>query len=112
MQGEFNEEVKTQDGEEIAEGGFAYKTVMKAEGKKRTFSVVSLIISVISIFLFVFPPVAIALGVTGVVFSLLSRKNLGYFDGFSIAGLIVGIFGIVFGIAGLSFGAMIMSIFF
>ncbi len=112
MQGEFNEEAKAQSGEETSEDGFVYKAVIKGEGNKRTFSVISLILSVISVFLFVFPWAAIALGVLGVVFSVLSRRNLGYFDGFSLAGLIVGIFGIVFGIAGLSFGAMIMSVFF
>ena len=112
MQGEFNEEAKAQSGEKTVEDGFAYKTVLKGEGNKRTFSVISLILSVISVFLFVFPWASIALGVLGVVFSVLSRRNLGYFDGFSLAGLIVGIFGIVFGIAGLSFGAMIMSVFF
>ena len=112
MQSEFNEEVKTQDEEKPAEEGFVYKAVMKGEGNKRTFSIISLVLSVLSVLLFIFPWVAIVFGIAGVVFSLLSRYNLGYFDGFSLAGLIVGIFGIVFGIAGIAFGSMIASVFF
>ena len=34
-----------------------------------------------------------------IVSALLSRKVLGYFDGLSIAGLILGIFGVVFGVS-------------
>ena len=34
MQGEFNEEAKTQGGEETCENSFVYKTVMKGEGNK------------------------------------------------------------------------------
>ena len=112
MQGEFNEEAKTQNGEETGDDSFVYKAVMKGEGNKRTFSVVSLILSVISVFLFVFPWVGIVLALLGVVFAVLSRRCLGYFDSFSLAGLIVGIFGIVFAIASISIGAMIVSVFF
>jgi ZIP family zinc transporter len=43
----------------------------------------------------------IILSATSIVFALISRKNIGYFDGLSLAGLIVGIFGIVFGILGI-----------
>ena len=112
MQNEFNEEAKAQQTEESPEDGFVYKAVMKGEGNKRTFSIISLILSVIYVLLFIFPWVAIVLGIVGVVFSLLSRRSLGYFDGFSLAGLIVGIFGIVFAIAGIWFGPMIASVFF
>lgn len=112
MQSEFNEEVKTQDAEQTEENGFAYKAVMKSEGKKRTFSIISLVLSVVSVCLFVLPWIGIILAVVGIVFSVLSRRNLGYFDKPSLAGLIVGIFGIVFSLAGLIVGSLIVSIFF
>ena len=36
-------------------------------------------------------------GIGAIVFSIISKKTLGYFDGMSIAGLVCGIFGCVFG---------------
>ena len=112
MQNEFNEETKTQSEETTGEDSFVYKAVMKGDSNRRTFSVVSLILSVLSVLLFVFPWVGIILGFIGVGLSLLSRKNLGYFDGLALAGLIVGIFGIVFALAGFIVGDLIVSIFF
>ena len=38
-------------------------------------------------------------GVLAIVFAVVSRKTIGYFDGLAIAGLIIGIFGLVFGIS-------------
>lgn len=70
-------------------------------GKPKTmgWSVVSLVSGIISV-------ICCCLGVTGVIFgaaaiisAVLSRKVLGYFDGLTIAGLVLGIFGVVFGVA-------------
>ena len=38
-------------------------------------------------------------GILSVVFAVVSRKTIGYFDGLAVAGLIIGIFGIVFGVS-------------
>ena len=79
---------------------FAYQGVNNF-GKPKTmgWSVVSLVAGIISV-------VCCCLGITGIIFgavaivaAILSRRVLGYFDGLSIAGLVLGIFGIVFGLA-------------
>ena len=38
-------------------------------------------------------------GAAAVILSIVARRSLGYFDGMSIAGLVMGIFGFVFGAA-------------
>ena len=75
---------------------YAYKSVMRNKENSRTFSLVSLILSIISIVCCCTPWISLLLSVLAVVFAVFSRKNLGYFDGLSIAGLVVGIFGCVF----------------
>ena len=42
---------------------------------------------------------SIALGVVAIVLAILARRNLGYFDGMAVTGLILGIIGFVLGIA-------------
>ena len=74
-----------------------YKAV-SMKPKSRAWSVASLILSIISVLCCCSPIVAITAGVVALACSIVSRKTLGYFDGLSIAGLIVAIFGIVFGI--------------
>ena len=43
--------------------------------------------------------VGIILGTLAIVFAIVSRRNLGYFDSMTIAGLVLGIIGFVLGIA-------------
>lgn len=75
--------------------------------KKRTmlFSVISVILSVLSIGLCVFYIPALILAVLALGFALYSRYILGYFDKPALVGLILSIFGIIFG-----FGSMILTI--
>ena len=61
-------------------------------------SVLSLLASVLSVVLCTFYYLALPLSVMGVIFALVSRKSLGYFDKMSLFGIIIGIFGFVFGI--------------
>jgi hypothetical protein len=49
------------------------------------------------------------LSALSIVFALISRKNIGYYDGLSLAGLIVGIFGIVFGVASIILGELLKN---
>ena len=79
---------------------YAFRTVMR-NGKPKTmgWSVASLVLGIISVVCCCFGYASLILGVLAIVFSVLSRKALGYFDGLSIAGLILGIFGLVFGLA-------------
>lgn len=78
---------------------YAFQSIMR-NGKPKNigFSVASLVVGIISVVCCCFGWTFI-MGILAIVFAVISRKNLGYFDGLSIAGLILGIFGVVFGVA-------------
>ena len=78
---------------------YVYKKVMLDKQHSRAWSVLSLTASIGSLLCCCFSSVGIILGILAIVFAIISRRNIGYFDGLSLAGLIVGIFGTVFGIA-------------
>ena len=59
-------------------------------------SLLSLILSLLSVALCSFWYVSFPLAVGAVVFAVISRRKLGYFDKMSVFGLIVGIVGFVF----------------
>ena len=61
------------------------------------FSVASMVLGILSVICCCMGWSGLILGALAIVFSIVSRKVLGYFDGMSIAGLIVGIFGVCFG---------------
>lgn len=63
----------------------------------RLYSIISLVLALVALGIsFIYYYIGIALGVGAIVFSLVSRALLGYFDKASVFGLLVGIFGIVF----------------
>lgn len=70
----------------------------RSKPKSRGFSVASLVLGIFSTVCCCFGWGVLVMGIMAVVFAIISRKTLGYFDGLSIAGLILGIFGAVFGI--------------
>ena len=109
MQNEFNEEVKNNNEASAENGEYAYKNVMKTKQNRRTWSVISIALSVLSILFVWVPIVALVLALASVVCGIISRKNLGYFDKLSLAGIIIGIFGIVFSVVGLFFGDIIKA---
>ncbi len=59
-------------------------------------SVASAVCAGLSIFLSIFGWAGAICGICAIVFSILSRRSLGYFNGWSIVGLLVGIVGFVF----------------
>ena len=77
---------------------YAYQNINK-RGKPKTlgWSVASLIIGIISVVCCCFGWSSLILGVIAIGLAILSRSQLGYFDGMAIAGLVLGIFGFVFG---------------
>lgn len=107
VQDQYNEEARVDREEPQGEDGYAYKTVIKNKQNRRTWSVVSIVLAVLSILLLYFPIVSLILGALSVGAGAVSRINLGYFDKLTLAGIIIGIFGIVFSIAGLIFGGII-----
>nr|MBE6544494.1 hypothetical protein [Oscillospiraceae bacterium] len=111
MKEQFNEKSKVSENATEGESEFAYKTVLKTKQNRRTWSVVSLILAVLSIAFLYFSWVSLIFGSLAVAAAVVSRINLGYFDKLSLAGIIVGIFGIVFSVAGIIFGSLISSVF-
>lgn len=74
--------------------------MVTGRGRRKTYgwSLAAMICGIISV-LCCFGYTGLIFGVLAIVFSVISRKNLGYFDGMSIAGLVLGIIGLVLGIA-------------
>ena len=103
----FDTEEKVQAEENIEE--YAYKNVITKNGNTRLFSVISVFFAALSVILSFVPWVGFILGLISIAFSLISRKKLGYFEGFALVGLIVGIFGFVFSFAGIILGAVISN---
>lgn len=81
------------------ETDYSYKNVMEVRSKNRGFAIASMILGIISIVCCCIYYIGLAAAVLAIVFAVISRVRMGYFDGFAIAGLITGIIGAVFGIA-------------
>jgi hypothetical protein len=76
-----------------------YENVLNGEHpKSRGWSIASMILGIVSVATCCFGYTAIIAAVLAIIFAIVSRKNLGYFDGMTISGLVLGIFGFVFGI--------------
>ena len=75
--------------------------IVTNNGRRKTYSwslaaMVSGIISVVCCFT---GYAGLIFGVLAIVFAIISRKNLGYFDGMATSGLVLGIIGFVLGLA-------------
>ena len=112
MNTEFDE--KSKDFSEASEGeeNYAYKKVINNKNKenRRTWSVASLILSVLSILLVYFSWAGIVCGVLAIGCAFISRKNIGYFDKLSLAGMFIGIFGVVFSVGAIIFSELLFSV--
>lgn len=80
-----------------------YKTVVEDKNKTRAWSVAALVLGILSILCCCLWYFGLVAGILAILFTVISRKTLGYFDGLSIGGLITAIFGIIFsGLMGIS----------
>lgn len=79
---------------------YAFRTVMR-NGRPKTlgWSVASMVCGIVGVVCCCFGWSALFLGAIAIALAIVSRVKLGYFDGMSIAGLILGIFAFVFGLA-------------
>lgn len=111
MNNQYNDEAKVNNEKENSEGEYVYKSVIKNKENRRTWSVTSLALAVLSVLSLFVPALSLVFGLLSVGAGALSRKNLGYFDRISLAGIIVGIFGCVFAVAGILFGSIIATLF-
>lgn len=66
--------------------------------KTRAFSIASLVLGILSLVCCCSGFLSFILGVLAIVFSVVARRHLGYFDGLSIAGMTCGIVGAVLGL--------------
>ena len=84
--------------EENGEQDYAFQTLNK-NGRPKTlgWSLASLVTGIVAAVTSSFGWSSVILGIAAIAFAIVSRRVLGYFDGRSIAGLILGIFGGVFG---------------
>ena len=110
MDNQYNEEAKVDNEAPKTESDYVYKTVIKNKQNRRTWSVVSLGLAVVSVLSFSLSWFSLIFGVLSVGAAIVSRKNLGYFDKLSLAGIIVGIFGVVFSVAGIIFESILSGI--
>lgn len=94
MQTEWNQN-EYNEGEE-----YAFQT-LRRDGRPKTlgWSVAALVLGIVAAITSAFGWSSIILGAAAIACAVVSRLVLGYFDGKSIAGLILGIFGAVFGVA-------------
>lgn len=96
----YYEEVDSEEAENIKDKEERYYEVFnKDKPKYIIWSLISAILGGISVICAFFGWGGLIVGGCAVVFAIISRINLKYFDKISIMGLILGIFGIVFGVA-------------
>ena len=110
MNNQFNEEAKTNNETVTDEQDYAFKAALPKKENRRTLSVISLVLSILSLACLFIPWLALIFSIAAVVLGSISRNNLGYFDRCTLAGLIIGIFGFVFSIAGIIFQNLISSL--
>jgi len=88
---------------------YVYKNVMDGLHTSKIFSVASFAVALCSVLCCCLPWFGLVAGILSVVFAVVSRKTIGYFDGLAVAGLIIGIFGIVFGVSNMIFDYLITN---
>jgi hypothetical protein len=76
-----------------------YELPVTLKSRNLIWSVISFVCGVLSIALCPLYYISLVFAVGAVVTSLVSRKNLGFFEKYAIFGLILGIMGVVFGIS-------------
>ena len=74
-----------------------YDLPISPNKRRRVWSVISLFAGILSVLLCSVYYVGLAFALVAIVGAVISRKTLGYFDGISVGGLLVGIVGVVFG---------------
>ena len=102
----MNDENRTNQTTELAEikpGGendFAFAIVNeKGKPKSLIWSIISLVLAILSVILAPLGWVGLITGVCAIVFAVIARIKMGFFNGFIIAALLCSIFGVIFSAA-------------
>lgn len=90
----YEEAVPEESGEEVSDE--YYELPLAIRSRSLIWAVISFTLGILSLALCAFYYVSFALAACSVLSSLISRKNLGFFEKYSISGLILGIMGFVF----------------
>lgn len=83
--------------QENPQGNYAYQTVMEIKSRSRGFAIASLVLGILSLVCCCISYAGLVMATLAIIFAIVSRKKMGYFDSLAIAGLIVGIIGVIFG---------------
>jgi hypothetical protein len=94
----YDEELENEQEFDPAED-YVYKNVIRGKQNSRLFSILSLVLAVLSVGLCFIPALGIILGLAAMFIGIFSRRNIGYFDGLTLGGIITSIFGTVFSVA-------------
>ena len=78
MNNQYNEEAKVNSDTPESEDEYVYKTVIKNKENRRTWSVASLVLAVLSVLSLLVSWLSLTFGLLAVGAGLISRKNLGY----------------------------------
>ncbi len=79
-------------GTQQPDGGY-----MEVKSNKRGFAVASLILGIVSVVCCCISYAGLAMAILAIIFAVVSKRKMGYFDPLAVAGLILGIVGTVFG---------------
>ena len=102
---EKEEEVETEDNAPDSSEEY-YELPLALRSRSLIWSVISFVAGVLSLALCSFYYVSLVFAVGSILSSLISRRNLGFFERYSIIGLVLGIMGVVCGI----FSAIVNSL--
>lgn len=91
---DFEPETAAQD----TESDEYYELPLAIKSRSLIWSVVSFTLGILSLALCFFYYLALPFAAASVVFAMVSRRNLGFFERYSIMGLVLGFMGIVFGV--------------
>lgn len=70
---------------------------MEIKSRSRGFAIASLVLGILSLVCCCISYAGLVMATLAIIFAIVSRKKMGYFDSLAIAGLIVGIIGVIFG---------------
>lgn len=87
------------NGDQGGNRGYTFQTVMDIKSRNRGFAIASMVLGIFSILCCCFNYVALIIAALSIIFAVVSRVRMGYFDGMAIAGLVLGIIGLVFAVA-------------
>lgn len=95
---DYEDKTGEPDGGESGEERYTFEALDGKGPRTRAWAIASLVLGIFSLLCCCLSWGAAAAGLLAVIFAVVSRRTLGYFDALSIVGLITGIVGIIFGV--------------